>query len=257
MFGFLIKKSFFDMWDNLFRIVIINLGYLVVFAVLLYFPLLFKSIPILFYFSMIIGIVLVSIYTGSASRFTSEIADYEAPGFKEFLDYLKETYRSSLIFALLNIVLIFLLSIAFPTYGRMKSIFGPVAFSFLFWLTIVWILSIQYFFPIQSRLDKNFKKIMKKMFLLFFDNFAFSIGLFIGSVFILAISAFTAFLLPGIGTILLWLNVALKLRLYKYDYLEEHPDTKKSDIPWDALLLADREKVGKRTLKGMIFPWKE
>jgi len=95
------------------------------------------------------------------------------------------------------------------------------------------------------------------MFLLLLDNTLFSISLFIGTLIILALSAFTAFLLPGIASILLWLNEALKLRLYKYDYLEEHPDTKKNQIPWDILLIEDREKIGKRTLKGMIFPWKE
>ena len=49
----------------------------------------------------------------------------------------------------------------------------------------------------------------------------------------------------------------MKLRLYKYDYLEENPDAKRNDIPWDALLIDERERVGKRTLRGMIFPWKE
>jgi hypothetical protein len=28
-------------------------------------------------------------------------------------------------------------------------------------------------------------------------------------------------------------------------------------VPWDALLAEDREQVGVRTLRGMIFPWKE
>jgi hypothetical protein len=44
--------------------------------------------------------------------------------------------------------------------------------------------------------------------------------------------------------------------MYKYDYLEKNPGDRRR-IPWDALLVEDRERVGKRTLKGMIFPWKE
>jgi uncharacterized membrane protein YesL len=118
------------------------------------------------------------------------------------------------------------------------------------------VLALQFFFPVQSRLDKKFGKILKKMFLLFLDNPLFSVGLLVGAVATLALSAFTALLLPGIASILLWWNVALKLRIYKYDYLEKHPDARRN-IPWDALLVEDRERVGKRTLKGMIFPWKE
>jgi hypothetical protein len=98
--------------------------------------------------------------------------------------------------------------------------------------------------------------LLKKMFLLLLDNPLFSFGLFLGSLLILAVSVFTVFLLFGVTTLLLWWNTALKLRLYKYDHLEKHPDDRRR-IPWDALLVEDRERVGKRTLKGMIFPWKE
>ena len=103
----------------------------------------------------------------------------------------------------------------------------------------------------------KFKKNIKKIFLIFFDNTFFSLGVFIGSVVILAASSFTAFMLPGVGTIVLWVNAALKLRLYKYDYLEAHPEANRKKIPWDALLIDEKERVGKRTLRGMIFPWKE
>jgi hypothetical protein len=97
---------------------------------------------------------------------------------------------------------------------------------------------------------------LKKSFLLFLDNPGFTFGLFLGSLLILALSMFTAGLLLGIGTLLLWQNAGLKLRMYKYDHLEKHPEDRRR-IPWDALLVEDRERVGKRTLKGMIFPWKE
>ncbi len=174
-----------------------------------------------------------------------------------FLPYLKETYKPSLLFALANTVVAFLLSLAMPFYLSLKSLFGPLAFAFLFWLTVIWAISIQFFFPLQSRFDKSFKKNIKKIFLVFFDNTIFSIGVFIGTIVIIVASFFTALMLPGLATVLLWANVGLKLRLYKYDYLEAHPDANRKKIPWDALLVDEKERVGKRTLKGMIFPWKE
>jgi hypothetical protein len=51
--------------------------------------------------------------------------------------------------------------------------------------------------------------------------------------------------------------VAFKLRLYKYDYYEAHPSGKKRRVPWNELLAHDKEKLGKRTFKTLIFPWKK
>ena len=94
------------------------------------------------------------------------------------------------------------------------------------------------------------------MFLILLDNPLFTLSLMLTSLLISLLSVLTALLLPGIATVLLLTNAGLKLRLYKYDYLDQHPESRKH-IPWDMLLNEDRERVGKRTLKGMIFPWKE
>ena len=82
-------------------------------------------------------------------------------------------------------------------------------------------------------------------------------ALVLAALAIVAASVFTGGILPGLGAVLVWHNVALKLRLYKYDHLEQQPESNRKQIPWDALLVDDRDRVGKRTLRGMIFPWKE
>lgn len=257
MFGFLIKKTFFDMWDNLIRIVILNLGFLAPGAGLAYsLDALSGGRLILAVILFIPSLAILFMYSGVVSTMTSMIADYTKPEFRDFLPALKATYPTSLLFALINTVLVILFQVAFRWYGSVQSFVGPLASAFLFWVLIFWLLAFQFFFSIQARLDKNLRKIIKKMFLLLLDNPLFTVGLLIGTLVTFAISIFTALLLPGIASIFLWWNVALKLRLYKYDHLEEHPDARRN-IPWDALLTEDRERVGKRTLKGMIFPWKE
>ena len=82
MFGFLIKKAFFDMWDNMFRILIMNLGYILVLAIFFLLAPLFTSIPALFVATLVVGIGVFALYTGVASRMCSEIADYKQPGFR-------------------------------------------------------------------------------------------------------------------------------------------------------------------------------
>ncbi|MGA2977700.1 MAG: hypothetical protein ABSF77_20560 [Spirochaetia bacterium] len=257
MFGFLIKKAFFDMWDNMFRIILMNLGYIAVLAIFFLLAPLFISLPVLFFITIALGIAALAVYTGAVSKMCAEIADYRQPGFAEFAQFIKASYPSSLLLALVLTAYVFIISIAFQFYGGMKTIVGPLAVALLFWVTVAWTFASQYFFPIQSRLDKKFRKIFRKTFLVFFDNPGFSIGLLLSAGIVLVISVFTALLLPGISSIILWWNIAFKLRLYKYDWLEQNPGANRRRVPWDALLVDDRERVGKRTLKGMIFPWRE
>jgi len=257
MFGFLIKKTFFDMWDNMFRILLMNLGYILVLAIFFLLAPVFLSVPALFFATIVLGIAVAAVYTGVVSRMCAEIADYKQPGFSDIPRFLRESFGSSLLLAAALGAYVFVVSVAIPFYGGLKSAFGAIAVALLFWVTVGWLLASQYFFPIQSRLDRKFRKIFRKIFLVFFDNPLFTIGLLICAFIVFVASVFTALLLPGISTIFLLWNVAFKLRLYKYDWIEQNPEGNRKAIPWDALLVEDRERVGKRTLKGMIFPWKE
>jgi uncharacterized membrane protein YesL len=273
MIGFLIKKTFFDFWDNFFRIVFINLGFLVI--LLITFGLAFgtnyiipssltKAYPLInggaFLLIAIISFSIIMIYTGAASCITKDIADHETPGFKDFFKYLKRTYKTSLLFALANIIIFCIVFIASRYYFEtFKNLIGLFLIFFIVGIYFYWFTASFYFFPLQSNFGPAFIKNIKKSFILFFDNTIFSLfALVLVSLILMVASVLPPIaLLLGPGSIMLWGNVALKLRLYKYDYLEEHPAANRKKIPWDSLLVQDKEKIGKRTLKGFIFPWKE
>jgi hypothetical protein len=333
MFGFLVKKTFFDMWDNMFRIILLNLAFLAVMGIIALPSLVSGDVPadaaaasggaavaapssapeapaapksdaeaeadfnafvsecvakpfttplarILFMLGpvrgfqligmlitrqplivlplviLLIGIAALAILSGAAGRMTADIADYKQPGFADFFGYMKESWTNSLLGAALLAGYLFVIAVAFPFYAG-KGVVGWLAMGLLFWVTVAALLAAQYFFPIQARLDRKFRKITRKSFLLLFDNTIFTFGLLAVALVVFVASAFTAFLLPGVSTVFLWWSAALKLRLYKYDWLEQNPGANRKKVPWDALLIDDRERVGKRTLKGMIFPWKE
>jgi len=76
-------------------------------------------------------------------------------------------------------------------------------------------------------------------------------------IFTFVISALTMLLAPGPAGTALASAVAVRLRMKKYRYLKENPEAERRHIPWDELLQEEKELVGKRTLKGMIFPWKD
>jgi uncharacterized membrane protein YesL len=262
MFGFLIKKTFFDMWDNLLVIFVLNFGYILIFSGVTAFVSLLSGIPGLDNtFKMIAAVavffLLFSLYNGTANGMARDMAEYKHPGIKDFIDHFKASFLMSLIYGLISAAILCLLVFLIGFYMQIENFFGAAAFAFLFWGGIIWIAASQYVFPIYFGLDRKFFKIIKKSFLLFFDNPVFTFGLLIGSLVTVAVSVPLFLMLPGIFTVQLWLNAGLKLRLYKYDYIEAKGAGAKIQIPWDSLLVEEKEKVGKRTLKGMIFPWKE
>ena len=81
------------------------------------------------------------------------------------------------------------------------------------------------------------------------------------SAVLIIITPFLAFLAPGFSGLLLAWNNAFRLRMYKYDWMEQHPEipiqTARKQIPWDELLAEDRETVGSRSIRNLIFPWKD
>jgi putative membrane protein len=68
------------------------------------------------------------------------------------------------------------------------------------------------------------------------------------------------FIAPGVSGVILAYNNALRLRMYKYDWLETQSGLSRKDarrrIPWDELLAEDKETLGPRDFKSFIFPWK-
>ena len=132
---------------------------------------------------------------------------------------------------------------------------------FPIWVDVFIFLSLQWFIPIRSTMHNNFRKILKKCFIIFFDNTGFSIFIALNNLVALILSVLFIGILPSVGGIIINTQNAFRIRLYKYDYLEAHPElqTKKERklIPWEELIYEDRETLGPRKLKSFIFPWKD
>jgi len=127
----------------------------------------------------------------------------------------------------------------------------------IFWTTMFALLSFQYYFAVYSRLGGKIIKSFRKCMLISLDNTGFSFFLIIHNLIALIISAILAFMFPGPVGILIYVDQALRLRLLKYDYLEANPEANRRKIPWDALLIEERERTGTRSFKNFIFPWKD
>jgi hypothetical protein len=262
MIGFLIKKTFFDLWDNLFRVALLNLGFIASVAVPVFVPGLLVDIPVLSIIILVAGVLWCTVYLAAAAYSLKSVSDYGAFGFGDFFHNLKQVWPTGLVMAALVIVFGFLITLVIPFYLNISSLFGLFLAAVVFWSAVVGVLSFQFLFAIRTRLDTKLTKVVKKSFVFFFDNAGFCLFSFIHNAVLLVVSVFLAFLFPGPAGILLYLDEAMRLRLLKYDWLEANPPApgepaRRRKIPWDALLIDERERTGTRTLKSFIFPWKD
>jgi len=268
--GFLIKKTFFDLWDNMLRIVLLNLGFILSLAIPIVLPG-FIPIPVLTIVMALAGLLWCFVYLAAVALSVKAISDHKIFGFADFGENIKAGWQAGMVMGLVCFFFFAVVRYTIPFYLRMNSIVGLLLSAVIFWTLIVALISFQFFFAIRSRLDTKPLKIIKKCFIIFFDNPGFSIFSLLHTMLTLALSVFFALLLPGPAGILLFLDEGLRLRLMKYDWLEvvskgdaspeaANPPTdppRRQRIPWDIILIEEREKTGSRTLRNFIFPWKD
>lgn len=258
MFLFCVKKAFFDFWDHFIPAILANLGFIVVLAIPTLAPSWLREVsPIAGLITFVAGVLLLFVYLGCIAMVAGNVVLYRSPQWEDLPRYLRQTWRPSVVLGGIFLLHALLLSVALPVYTSMDTLIASAAVALLFWGSVLWLMASLYYFPLRAQLGDGVPKLLKKCFILLFDNGAFTLGVALATLATVAISLFTALLLPGPMGVLIWLNTAFKLRLYKYDYLEEHPNAHRRRLPWDELLAEDRERVGKRTLKGMLFPWRE
>ncbi|MDR1898942.1 MAG: hypothetical protein LBQ55_02940 [Treponema sp.] len=267
MIGFLIKKTFFDLWDNLFRVALINLGFIASLAFPVFIPGLLLSVPALSLAAMLAGILWCCVYLAAAALSLRALSDYGAFGFADFFRNLKAGWPAGVVMGLFAFFVWIMCTVAIPFYLSMSSPVGLLFAALIFWTLVVAVLSLQFLPAVRARLDTNLLKVLKKCFLIFFDNTGFCVFSLLHNLVILAVSLLLAFLFPGPAGILLFLDEGLRLRLLKYDWLEADGAAAKATaggakgrrrpIPWDAILIDERERTGTRSVKNFIFPWKD
>lgn len=274
MFGLFFKKSFYGVWDNLFLVIISNFIMLLGFAVAAIPGLAQSFLPSggAFYAVRILlelvsaglaGIVLFS-YATCAKK----TASFETPRYGDlfhgFLDHAKTGVRFGLFIG----AIVEILRVAVPFYVKMwrdnrgSTLEGAalIVLVIIFWVFVTAVLSIQYFYAVYSLMGNDFKKCLKKCLILFFDNMGFSVKMLFLNLFDLIISVPLMMVLPGISAVLQTQVSALKVLLYKYDWIEVNPDLSPKErkmVPWEQLLQKERKLIGIRSIKSFFFPWKD
>jgi hypothetical protein len=259
MIGFLLKKTLYDLWDNMFKIVVLNLGFFICTAISLlpaFVPKLFGSNVYVIALG-IIGAFVCSIYLAAVSYTVKVISDHSTFTFADFIKNFKYALPSGITMFVILLLFFFVIFVVIPFYATMGSLLGLVLTALIIWLVVFAVLSLQFYFTVYVRLGQNIIKSFKKCMLISLDNTGLSIFLLIHNILALMLSVVLVFMFPGPAGILLYLDEAVRLRLLKYDWLEANPGANRRKIPWDELLIEERDKTGHRTFRNFIFPWKD
>ena len=261
MYLFFIKKNFYDGWDNMLSLIVINLVIMTVsLGLLSLIYALQQSVPLVIALIILFGIV-ISILTLALGEVASSAANFGSAHIADFFRAIPSCIADGIRFGLILSVVGTAAYVCIPFYFAQKTLPTMFIGSMFVWLVVFTLLSLQWFVAIRSLMHNDFKKCLKKCFIVFFDNIWFSLFTVVYNFFLLVLSVFLFGLLPSVAGITLAQVNALRLRLYKYDYYEAHPELKtpkeKRYIPWDELLQNDKETLGPRSFKSLIFPWKE
>lgn len=271
MFTFFLKKNFCDGWDNFFFLVMSN-AITIILLVGSYFA--FTSAgdinPYLPNLAFVIcfGILMVNLFAWGANA--AKIADFCSPSFGVYISSLKSVWKIGFLFgafvAAVLIIARFALSYYISMYFTKDSLVGLLLTAALGWFLLVSVIALQWFIPLYFLQGNNgFKKCLKKSFIIFYDNIFFSVEVFIYNILIFVLSCAFFMIIPGLNGILLSSTNALRLRLYKYDWIEKMSETdpdfennreKRNEVPWEELIADDRESLGPRKLLSFVFPWK-
>lgn len=197
MIGFFLKKNFFDGWDNFLTLALFNIA--VILIVFLFFGLayLLSSVPVLSLLSLFVCIILMGALLLAVSHLMSRIADYKSFSFKEIGGEIKRTWWHGVLFAVIETFCWVVAGVAVPYYFSFHNFLGLFLGVSVVWIFAVIQLSLLWFFPIRSRLESNFRKCLKKCFIIFFDNTGFTFFMLLYSIVLVILTPLLAFLVPG------------------------------------------------------------
>ena len=272
MYGFLFKKNFCDGWDNLFSVVVTNVLFLVsMVGVILLSSFVTNRLgdnttDMAFYLIqtgiLFLGIFIFNIFDFAYGELSQKIANFEGVHFLDFFKRIPSVLLDAFLFSLLIVAIVFVSVYSLSFYIlEQQTMIGLFVGALLFWIDIFIALAFQWFAPLRSTFHNKFGKTLKKCFIILMDNTGFSIIMALYNLVLFALSILPIGFFPSMAGVSISKHNALRLRMYKYDYLEEHPELKtpkeRRQIPWEELIFDDREALGPRKLRSFLFPWKE
>lgn len=261
MYGFLIKKNLFDGWDNMLYIIVPNLVMIACISIFTFFShYVFEYNFILSVVLLVIGIVTLTICIFAYGDTALDISNFKGVTVKQYFLSFKKAIKDGFLFSLILGILFVLGYVVIPFYVNWSNTVGLLLAALMLWIIILSVLALQWFFPLRNLQKAPFFRTLKNCYGYFFDNPLFSIFLLLYNLVLTILSIPVFLVIPSFSGIALAQMNAVRLRLYKYDYIAEHPELTKKQrkkLPWKEILKEDMDCIGPRTIKSFIFPGRE
>lgn len=258
MVGFFLKKSFFDGFDNFWKLVVLNVlfGILTVSGVFL--PLhFFAGNYNLILISLFMTAFLFSLYSYGANYFLFKWSCYEQGNLRNCLKSYKGKFKIILVHAVLSYTAFCVIPLSQYLYLSAGKIIGLFITLLLFDFEVIILSVTQFFYPVSFYYDSDEASLLKRSLAIAFDNFGYSMLLVLKSILDFIITVFTFSIIPGICGIGLARMDMVRLLTRRYQYLEANEGVTKKDADWKQILAEDITSTGTRTFRNMFFPWKD
>lgn len=245
MINLLFRKSLYDGIDNLGVLILFNflLSVIPVGLGILVFKFLSESLVGLMFF----GFCIVLLESFLSFGINGIVYKWSCNSFGNFSDF-RNVYKGKVSHVLLHSIVVFICIVMIPFsqvfFLYFGNFLGLLACLTLFWAELIIILCIQFYYPVcYYYADSSLTAVgtFKQSFILVVGNLGYSFFLLLRSVFDLALSVLSASLVPGLGGICLSRMDTVRLLLIKYNNGLEEED----------------KLVGRRTVKTILFPWKD
>jgi len=242
---FHLKKAFFDGWDHVLPLMIINLLYLVIPGCLV---LVYIKEPVntpLGITAMMTALLLSVFYYTGVCGITFQWSKYNRTWARDFLEAIKaKALHAVLLFAMLALMLAVFLFV--PYFLSLGNVVYMGLTMLVFWVFFFALLALQFYLPLAFyiRSDSPFKT-LKKCFIMLSDNIAFSAWVFVKTIADIVISALLVTLAPGICGISLSHMDGLRLVLVRYNYTEKHPGANRRNLDWKEVFSAESRELGR------------
>ncbi|MGN1163957.1 MAG: hypothetical protein ACI4S4_04020, partial [Candidatus Ornithospirochaeta sp.] len=194
---------------------------------------------------------------GGTSSVVYNWSDYKSETWRPYAKGIGRNIRHSLFFFGLVAIEFVLTLLVVPFYLSFDNLLGTVLGVIMVWLSVFIFLTMPYYFPLMNLLPGDGPlKTFKKCFIIAGDNIGYTVLLLLHNAVDVGLSIVTMGLLPGVAGVMLGSQDMMKLLMKKYDWMEENPGKDKKEMDWSEILYEEKETLGPRSLKNMIFPWK-
>jgi hypothetical protein len=238
------------MWENIGTVILLNAGLLIIFAGMLFILVATADQFLLFIIVAFIGFWILSWYLKGAALIAVSFSSDSKKCLRDVGSCIAKGFSGSAAAGFFFSLCLMIFLSAVPFYLSLKTIVSYIPVVLLFCGAVIAFPAVQMLIPLAAVQPGSFKQTFINSFLILFTEPLLVIVVTVNSICIIALSVLTAFLLPGIGMVLLlWEETCLLIiKIYAGELNEEAVSN---------FIIGEEKRLRKNPIKSFLMPWKK